>query len=165
MSTPTETATCTGYAIDVTDVESGERVHCPGCAALAALQVENAELRERNANLQTAKEHFVAKSATLRERLEAAERALERPENWPIQALKESNALHSRATAAEGERDRLRGLLERAVVELRGVEVFSLERFIPANSVHRVVVDASAALAAIPHTEGEASAPPKETTP
>ena len=97
-----------------------------------------------------------AEAATLRERLGAAE-AVTTSLGAQLAELEVGLA------AAEGERDRLRGLLERAVVELRGVEVFSLERFIPANSVHRVVVDASAYLAAIPHTEGEASAPPKET--
>lgn len=43
--------------------------------------------------------------------------------------------------AAEAERDELRGLVERAVAELAGVEAFSLERLIPHNSVTRLLHD------------------------
>ena len=57
------------------------------------------------------------------------------------------------------ERDELRGLVERAVAELAGVEAFSLERLIPHNSVTRLLHDLRAALRAPEGTPGEGKGP------
>ena len=129
-------------------------------SALATLQAENAELltdldRERTQH---------AGCLTAAEGATSPEHVASRGDyGWSLAYQKtldlrrKYDALEARATAAEGERDRLRdenarlrGLLPAETLDEFARRVAALQK-------------AAAALAAIPHTEGEASAPPKET--
>ena len=160
-STPTETAPC-----------RHAQVRCPSCRrALAALQAENAELRRMEAATDTtchcgqpkdahrggcdaaarladlsearrlavtALEATTAEAATLRERVAALSEHVARVTGERLQA--------------EWERGRLRELLERVA---RGDRLET-----------KAMLAIDAYLASHPsHTEGKASAPPKETTP
>jgi hypothetical protein len=159
--------------------EAREKLRADQAAALATLQAENAELRRGSASCvdddgtpfasartwrkaygeaSDERDTARAEAATLRERLEAAER--ERPKvetahriSWEME--------RARATAAEGERDRLREALWEVArpQEPDGICVVCGLR--PGNCTdwgdRRCPGEqARAALAAIPHTEGEA---------
>jgi hypothetical protein len=116
-----------------------ETAHVDTFRHIEALQAENAELRAE----------------------------AERYKGFANDAGNRALDLEARATAAEGERDRLRELVERAARALADW----LKNGAP-NHPHRdgcacMLCESQSivALAAIPHTEGEASAPPKSKEP
>jgi putative hemolysin len=137
----------------------GEVAHCPGCAALATLQAENADWKRQ---LDETRNYYVAFQSMHHARVTTLE--AERDEARGTAALFSDHLLISdqRATAAEGERDRLRELLERALASLAFTADYAEEHFVPAGGIRAFINEAKDALAATPHTEGEASAPPTD---
>jgi hypothetical protein len=191
MTTRGPAETCEGYRINHGSKEFNEHVHCHGCADAATLQAENAELRRKlEATTEAAETTGAALVATTADWKAAEARATaaegERDE-WESRWLERGDDLK----LAEGERDRLRELLERSLKH-HVTECPCCRRYIgtgaPASMTgHTADCPAELArayLAAIPHTEGEAdcrgecergkcstcwpereaSAPPKETT-
>jgi hypothetical protein len=116
------------------------RLHspCPSCAADAAAAAL-ATLQAENAELRKERDDYRAKAWTRFELVQAA----------------------------EGERDRLRELLGRLLkfAEYMGDIANEMDIVEPEDEEAEggILAACRAALAAIPHTEGEASAPPKET--
>lgn len=167
MTTQGPAEPCTGYQLLDDRGDPFERVHCNGCAEAATLR-ERLEAAEREAaGLRWAEcgecEWFGPQGALVLEKSLISHCPVcfctATLEAQPIDlALRRITNLKARATAAEGERDRLRGALT-AIAEY---EIDWREG--PGNNVGVLQQWAENALAAIPHAEGEASAPPKETT-
>jgi hypothetical protein len=185
MSTPTETApddngqgpphveSAEEARLKLT-IESFKRGAAARDTALATLQAENAELRKRVAVAEEQFEHQLgghqhtaatlskacAEAASLRERLETAE-AVTTSLGAQLAEMEVGLA------AAERERDRLRKLLEADDVgdDCPTVHADRFDQPCERNGGPCWWHRRRAYLAAIPHTEGEASAPPKETTP
>ncbi len=108
---------------DRDDIAEGESAVMALHRLRAALAAAEAALDAKHAKLVEVADKLRAERA----RATAAEAALAKPENWPIEALNESNALFDRAKAAEeravraeGQVAELRGLLDRWIKAIPG---------------------------------------------